>query len=220
MTWAEFVDAVEVHLTVYTRVATLQAWIAQLIKAGAVDVQQAVPYYQTGHEDWLAVDDLDELDFVHVGDAPAGEITNMKISLSDSSSDEFVTLEWVAWANVPAMKAGAVDDTPRFAVSPTGRTFILCPHLQDGEALVIEWNGVKYDFSDNDETPFDEPMAHAVAEYVMARLVRRVDHDLNEANSYNASFILLKRKLLSETRSYARPPKTAAITLSTTEEDS
>ncbi len=209
MTWAEFNTAVRVHLLEYARIASIQALLDQWIKAGVTDIQRVCEYYRTGHEDSFDLNDLVADGFAYRGDVPKGRITGARVyrlnpDTSEPIDDQFNWCEQVSWDQAPMMRAGLVDQSTRFAVDPQHRTFLLTPTLNDESVFVLEWVGVKTDFEDDDETPFDDEVVHAVGEYVLARAVRKVDHDINESGSYAASYVLLKRKLVSETLEYGR----------------
>jgi hypothetical protein len=205
MTWAEFNTLVRTHLTQYARVQGVQDWIDLLIKAAAHDLQRTIEFYRDGHTDVLAAADLVADGFAQRGDVPAGKWVSAKIvKYADAAlvEDEFDLVEQVPWTYTQAMRAGLVNDMPVLAVDDNRREFLMTPALNDESRLVIEWNGVKTDFADLDTVPFDDKFAEACAEYVLARVVRRVDHDPATAASYAQSYALLKRQLLSD--SYER----------------
>ena len=191
MNWSSYNALVRTHLTAYNRVKGIQDWLDLLIKAGTTDVQRAVPYYQQGNTySPTLVDD----GYAQTAATPAGVITGAYIV----KGEEHNPVEQVPFSR--ALIEGTRPDTPVYALDATGRKFWVYPAVPDDATLVLEWTGVKTDYADNDVVPFDEPFAHAVSEYVMARVARQVDHDMGAAQSYAASFTLLKRQLFSERR--------------------
>lgn len=67
---------------------------------------------------------------------------------------------------------------------PNGLVFLVYPRLQEvnadglNEYFELNWDGIKTSWEDTDETPFDEQMTDAVAEFVQAKFSRHVDRDL------------------------------------------
>jgi hypothetical protein len=79
--------------------------------------------------------------------------------------------------------------TGLFAVNPNADEFWLYPLLPVGDdedgynwLFQLNWDGVKLDWADGDQTRFDEPAAAQVAEYVKSWFLRHVDQDLPQAD--------------------------------------
>lgn len=66
--------------------------------------------------------------------------------------------------------------------------FVVWPPVADGWRIKLVWQGRKLEFEDGDETPFDEEAAAAVSELVLAKIARKVKHDLAEHNSYMSTW--------------------------------
>ena len=196
MIWSAFNTEVRKHLTAYNRVQGIQTWMDLLIKAGAADVQRAVEFYQTGNTSTFTAAQLTADGYAQTGVMPAGTISAARIQGATESNPVFQA----SWALMRDMREGTLSANPIIAVDATGRKFALYPALNSESSLVLEWTGVKYEYADADTVPFDAAFVQAVAEYVMARCVRQVDHDVGLSQSYLASFALLKRQLVSETR--------------------
>lgn len=189
MTWSEFNTLVRKHLTAYNRVQGVQDWIDLLIKAGTLDVQRAVPFYQKGN---TTTPVLTPGTYSSTGALPAGTVTGVSIVKGEESNK----LEQFPYDR--AVLEGTLTGSG-IMLDLTGRTFWVFPEVPSDAALEIEWTGVKTDYSASDVVPFDEPFAQAVSEYVLSRLIRQVDQDIGMAQSYANSFSLLKRQLHSDT---------------------
>ena len=86
MTWTQFNTAVRQFLLGYSTMSGVQDYVDRQIIAGAVDLQRAVEFYQTGHEDTLT-----EVDVVLEGSAsrapmPSGRIEAAWLRYNDASS--------------------------------------------------------------------------------------------------------------------------------------
>lgn len=88
-----------------------------------------------------------------------------------------------------------LNNRPKYTVDPEGYTFYVYPEITGCSLLSMFWNGVKVNFADGEWTPFDEPMAMAVAEYVKAKIAREINHDLDSHNSYMASYANSRSRL-------------------------
>lgn len=203
MLWSDFKAAVRVNMTSYASIQGIQSWIDSLIVGGAVDIQKSISEYQGGHEQVLAATDLVSDGYAMRGTVPNGHWTGARVvkwDLTENALDRsnYNVCHQVSWRMAHDMRSGLVDDgITRLAVEPMRGQFLITPPLNDETRLVLEWEGVKRSFADNDETKFDEEVALAVADYVLQFVVRRVDHDINEAATYGRSYMIAKRKLLS-----------------------
>jgi hypothetical protein len=111
----------------------------------------------------------------------------------------FRTLKQVGWDKFPQMRGGEFYyGSGAIALNPIGRQFAVVPLLNAESRLVIEWQGVKASFANGDLTPFDERMAEVVADFVLHRVKRTIDKDQSLTPTYERSYVLGKRKLLSD----------------------
>jgi hypothetical protein len=197
MIWSEFKTAVRVYLVAHNRRQGVQTLIDSLIQAGAIDLQQAIPYYQTGHSDIYQASDLSADGYASSGNLPAGKIERARIVKFDPDQalmlvGVYLGLDQVPWSEYLRMRGGEFEFCAgKIAIDPTRRRFAFVPGLNDASRLVIDWSGVKVDFDDADPVPFDEAFAQAVGEYVLAHLTRDLDKD---PGSYEVLFRSFRRK--------------------------
>lgn len=205
MTWEEFNDAVRVHLVAHNRRQGVQDYIDALIKAGATDLQKAIEFYQVGHETVFdPATDLTESGFASRGTMVDGKFMSAWLTEYDVDEDTEDTCEkrpvdLVASEHIPDFKCGNFRFGEYYiAIDRTGGYFFVTPQVEDTMRLHLQWVGVKTDWVDADETPFDERVAECVADYVLARLARTVDRDPQAAASHHQSFVQQKRTLFLE----------------------
>lgn len=201
MTWAEFNDQVRVYLSVHNRRQGVQPLIDQWIRAGAVDLQTYIEYFRSTHVDILEESELTPSGYAHRGDLPDGEpllfrVYETAVEDGDTPGCKYADLNLVPWPRIAQMICGEVEECPRVvALDPRGKSYVVAPALTATERLRVDWAGIKQSFTDDDVVAFDESSALAVSEYVMARLCRTVDRDLNLAMSYDQSYARERRKL-------------------------
>lgn len=206
LNWLQFTAQVRLFLHNYNNVPEIQDLIDLLIPAGVEDLQRTISFYQVGHKDTYAAESLTSQGFIHVGTAPLGRVRSARMVKYEATDallrpNIFLSLRQVGWNRVPAMRGGELSAfSGMIAIDPVTRAFAVSPPLNSETRLVLEWVGVKSDFEDADDTPFDSRAAEAVGLYVLSKISRTVDRDANQAISYYQSYVQLKRQLLSETR--------------------
>jgi hypothetical protein len=211
--WSEFNTAVRNFLPAHGRRQGIQTFIDTLIKAGVADVQQSVEFYQTGHQDIIGPDLVTTDGYASIGDLPAGQIQTARMAKYDPEAELlrrgiYLGLKQIGWENNLRMRGGELAAyVGRIAIDRVNRKYCVVPAINANSRLVLEWNGVKRDFGNDDETPFDDDVAEAVADFVLSRVSRQIDRDLNLANSYAGSYVLKKRKLVSEALERSRVAK-------------
>jgi hypothetical protein len=207
-TWAEFNTAVRDLLPLDNARLGVQTYIDKLIRQSVIEIQGLIPFYRVGHQTtYLAAD------FTDNGASSEADMDNsMQIQEAIlkrvSDDDEPITviheLSPHAWEDRHEMILGSAclnDNMPRIAINPYGSQFLVYPKLEaapdDGStwSVILTWDGIKLEFEDADETPFDEPMALCVAEYVRAKIERESNKDLNMHNSYLLSYREKRREL-------------------------
>lgn len=204
LTWLQFKNAVKVYLHTYVDVPDIQTLIDASIAQGAADVQRVVRKYQTNHTDTYGYGDLTSTGFTYTATLPNGKITSARLVKYDTEAEVvrpnvFRTLKQIGWENFPAMRGGERSYCEgTIAINPVTRQFAISPGINSESRLYLEWDGIKTDFDDGDLTPFDERMVEVVADFVLHRIKRTVDKDIALIRSYEQSYIVGKRKLLSD----------------------
>jgi hypothetical protein len=95
------------------------------------------------------------------------------------------------WANRFSLVAGqhcVNGEQPVFSMDPYGYTFYVYPEVADCWRLSMHWDGLKLDFQDEEETPFTEMMAGAVALFVKAKFAREVEKNVTLSKDYMDEF--------------------------------
>jgi hypothetical protein len=92
------------------------------------------------------------------------------VAPADDDNRELVCAA-VAWADRREKMVNTDSCAAQIALSPKGDAFLVTPQLVgDQIALRLEWDGMKLDFDDEDDTAFDELAAEAVGLYVNSKL--------------------------------------------------
>jgi hypothetical protein len=208
LTWAEFKDKVYSFLPeeasrqnvgIAARTYT-EATFDLHMRAAVRNLQSHVPHYQIGHETIYHA-----ADFVLEGYAaravlpPAAEPNDAWLCarVSDRKTDRR-KLTGVDWKRRFAMIHGHVsynDGMGCISIDREGYTFYVSPYPMDCQVVSLFWSGKKSDFDLQEETPFDEDAADAVASYVQAQLTRGVDKDITLSNAAWQDFIMKRRDL-------------------------
>ena len=193
----------------------IQTLIDRLMRAAVADLQRLIPYYQTDHVDLVSAATLTARGYCSAGVFPEGEVNAVRvIKLNGATPDyaNFRELTELPWASRWDAIAGSLAyPTSGILIDPRVREYLVLPALTSTEVLEISWLGIKRDFADAEETPFDEDEADAVADYVKARIARQIDNDLQMAGSYENSYRSARKALYLryQGRAYIRPGRGA-----------
>lgn len=206
-TWSEFVAAINALLPIDSnRMGSVPALIALWTRVAVIELQNYIGLYRKGHETLFLASDftlegfacraamppqahIQDAFFV-VYDAPCGHPPTPPAQAVKSSCQRY-PLSAFDWANRMALVHGKVATNGGVAVisiDPQANTFYVYPGIKDCQAVSVFWEGLKVEFQDDDQTPFDEQMTMVVADYVKARISREVDKDLPLHESYYDSY--------------------------------
>lgn len=209
MTYLEFKTAVKVLLTVDANRLGAESYVDQMIRQAVLDVQYFVPFYQLDHATTYAPADMTSQGLASVGTLPGGaKLEDAWFVQTNEECCRFPMFPY-PWEKRYDLVCGSVCSSvcyePYFlAIDPKGNNFYAYPALSDGYELVIYWDGLRLEFVDGDTVPFDEAMVMAVAEFVSAKVARRVNHDLVEHDSYMKSYAIQRNHLYVETKNRLR----------------
>lgn len=174
------------------RVGT-ESFIERQIRLAVGDIQRVIEFYRFGHESTYQVDDVSEDGFASVCELPAS--ANLREIYHTKVGDTCVrrSVYPYPYSNRHDLRCGVVNVGSNgsnflFAVDPQLTKLWVYPRITAGYSIQLVWDGRKTDFEDDDETPFDEPMASLVAEYVKWKIVREVDRDVKLATDYERTY--------------------------------
>ncbi len=158
-----------------------------IIRQGVIRLQHLIEQYRVGHETVYQPQD-----FVLEGRASRGVKPPQSVvedaflyqtcrdpNTGISKASRFVVERW-AWKDRYALTQGLVasnNSKAKLCFDPQGYTFYVYPFVADEWLFGLRWNGLKLDFNDLDETPFNEATAGAVAYFAMAESVRGVQQE-------------------------------------------
>lgn len=204
MTWVDFNTETRLYLTIHNRRQGIQSLIDTLIKSAAIDLQTTVESLQVFHKDTLSSNDVTEDGFATYGDLPAGQIRAARLvsydpDTTDINEDKYLFLEQVSHKNWLEWASGFAEDGKGLIfIDAARRQFAFTPQLGTDAKLILEWEGVKMEFDDADETPFDARCALAASNYVLAHLTRTIDNDPAGAVAYEKGYARTKRTIYSD----------------------
>lgn len=201
MTWSEFNTAVRVHTVAHNRRQGVQSLIDALIKASVWDLQSTVEFFPQRATRKFAPSVLRTDGNSAMGSLTPGSRVLSVYKYDTPDTDNRVTFDIVTDpAVLTAMVTGTIDGGRDFFHydSKTGIFHVTPKPQDDGGTVVIEFEGKQLDYEDEDDVPFDEKSAEAVAMYVLARVALQVDKDPAGHQVYDALYRQQKRKLHSE----------------------
>ncbi len=201
MTFADFKTLVRVYLPIHSRREGIQTLIDQYIKAGLIDLQRAVPTLRENHVSVYTPAYFTTDGFTGRAVYPVGAAISHAAARNPADRSQIFEFRFAnTQAEKDNMVQGLVPADQRWISldAPAGILRVTPNPKQDGSEVVLVWSGTKIDFEATDETPFDEATAEAISEFVLARLARTVDDDLAAAQSYNATYVRLKRALFTQ----------------------
>ena len=145
--------------------------LENVMRQAVIDLQSHIIPYRSGHETVYTVDDVSAEGATSHGNLP--EACQIRDAYFVTVKDDEVCIpgpvdlyDWGKRFNLINGDECINDGTFYLCLDPESATFLVYPALDANHRLSIFWDGLKLDFADADQTPFDEPMALAVAEYV------------------------------------------------------
>ncbi len=115
----------------------------------------------------------------------------------------FVDFDWEDRYSLINALVNVVDQYPKLAIDPRG-AFYAYPAITGNDQIRLFWDGIKIDYEDDDEVPYDSQCAVVAADYVKGECFRHFDKNIGIWASFNAvptgSFHAGKRRLWREKR--------------------
>lgn len=210
-TWAEFVAKVLEHLGVDADREGADVLRTAKIRQAVIQLQGLIPQYCDRHENVYLPGDM-----VYEGQAskgvkpPQSEIRSLHLCRKEVDSTGADTgkffktlLTFRPWDQREAMIEGtlAVNGNNGFySVDPEGYEFLVYPAVYDKYVVSMVWKGRKLEFSDQDATPFDEPLATVVASKVKADIILEVEQNPMLSDAHKREFMSNRRQLWADKR--------------------
>lgn len=209
LTWAEFKEEVLVLLPVDRRRVGpgiqdedgQEGYLTRTLKQGVIDIQQFVPRYRENHESIYLPEDLTVEGSASRGVLPQQALIRDVWFWIDADTARYPVLEfpWNRRFELVNDLIELPDNQGRFTRDPQSYYFYLYPEVKDGNAISIHWDGLKTDFGDDEDVPFDRQMAGAVADYLKGRIMRDIEKDNVGYGTYfhpsNGSYITKRTNL-------------------------
>lgn len=196
--------------------------IDKLIRQSVIELQEFIELYRRGHETVYMAEDLAEDGESSVGQLPEQAQVEDAFYVQIGAPCARNPLKPWEWGN----RFDLVCGSPRiysgqFAISiePKGHEFRVFPKVLEGYSVEVFWDGLKLDFADGDQTPFDEGMADAVAEKVLAEMSKRDENRLL-SQSHLETYGRKRLSLYREAKSRVRVRETKASSVDGSRESS
>lgn len=204
MIWSEFQESVRTLLTVdaQRKGAGIQNYIDSIILSGVIELQQYIPSLRSMNRDTFYSDQLKPSKHIEMQGIQQGftngrsKITKAVVLKPQGESVVAIELNRWPWENRNSLAMECLSDcrSARFPgkimdCKRHNNSFYLYPSLSEDELLVLDWEGVKTNFTDNDETPYDHRVVKVVSDYAKAHIVREVDKDLQLYKEYYGMYI-------------------------------
>lgn len=170
------------------------------LRATVIDLQHHIRAYTLGQEDTFTADDVEDEGNASVGTLSDGaQVRSARIERSDEPQAELSIKEacrLVDWADRFDLLVQSTDCGARIAISPKGDQFMVTPRLDfPRPQLLIEWDGMKLNFEDNDATPFDEGAVQAVGYGINAALAAEWGESVGQQQLWRGKYAEERSKL-------------------------
>lgn len=152
---------------------SLRPLVDELIRLACMDLQTYVMPYRIGNQTTYTTSEVVVEGYANRATLPAeAEIRSAELvtAMDDGSCGRCDMFE-IPFRDVRRRMICAKTCEPLFSFEPVGRLFYTTPTLELGvTSIMIRWDGIKVAYADDDEVPFEERAADAVASYVKAGL--------------------------------------------------
>lgn len=202
-TWKEFSDAVKALLPIDTaRLDPIPSLIALWIRLGVIELQNLIGAYRAGHETiFLASDFVLEGYACRATLPPQAKVMDAYLVQFEQGCTTHKTrgnwcqrfpLKDIGWAkrmDLVHNRVATNGGQAFMAFDPQAYTFYVYPGIKDCQVVSLFWEGLKIEFQDEEQTPFDEQMTLVVADYCKRRISREIDKDLPLAADFQQSYM-------------------------------
>lgn len=202
MTWLQFTNLVKEHLLAHPQRLGIPTFLTRQIKNGVRDIQVHAPFFQEGHETVYGPSNLAANGEASSGAMPAEaypvSLEVQKILAGDRCQSQPV-VQW-PYAHIRELICGNVAIRGcRYwvAFDDHAATFTIFPAIDDESQVVLGWDGIRDDFADADNVPFNNDVAQAVAYWVQWKLASSsVDKTPGAADANKDNYIIERRKVI------------------------
>jgi hypothetical protein len=203
MIWLEFKDQVRVLLTVDARRkgSGIESYIDSVILSGVIELQQYIPSLRDFNRDVFRNMDFNRDRSKLLSGVQRGSLSNkahiQSAIVMKPQGGKVISLHLNRWPHEKAgyITMGCLDNCRsasapgKIMMRPSSKQFHIYPDLKPDEILILDWQGVKTSFSEDDETVYDHRVAKAVSDYTKAHIVREVDKDLKLYAEYYGMYV-------------------------------
>jgi hypothetical protein len=211
MKWSEFKTLVLGFMPVEAARVNAGTFVDQHMRQACLIIMGLLPRYQQNQEETYEETDLTVDGLASTGNLPPGAKLREAYLIRTYTNDEGTTINArhpveaeLAWDRRYELVSGQYripDNNGVMALNPVGAAGgqefyvfpqVLAASVEEGKTyayqLVVKYDGKKFDYTDEDDVPFDEPMAGVVADYVLAETTRGIEKDAGLHKSYADSY--------------------------------
>lgn len=208
MTWGQFKTLIRVYLPSHGRREGIQVLLDQYIKAATIDLLETIDALRGDVKRTLKTANFTTDGAAGRAHIPAGAVLLTAVNRDPEDVSRVYEYRFAESEDERRrMIDGLTISGQRWiSLDPATGTIRVVPNpKEDGSEVVVTWrNATCADFEDDDEVSFGEREAEAVSEFVLARLARLVDNDIQMADRHAASYVRLKRLLYVKSLEVAR----------------
>lgn len=208
-TWSQFKDAVKKLCpldSIRKGVGTsAEDFFEGNLRQAVIHIQSVIEQFRLNHETVYQLSDFVQEDKALRSVKPPESIIRdvfMARTTDEGTADQLtqrfscVVYDWKDRFDLVHGNEYVDDNRPRIAIDPAGYTFYLypAPPSDDTACWVVSmfWDGLKLNFKDCEQTPFNEMMAACVANYIKAQIALDVEKSKENYEVYMGQFNRMK----------------------------
>lgn len=185
-TWSHFSDTVDSLLEADADRMGAETFITQQKRQACIEIQEKIPRFVTRHEQNYSPDNFTTWGDASLGALPfdAAYIDSRFIRSHADGGCHHHPVEVHSWSyvtNLVGSKVCGNGINASIAVDRNGGRFVVFPKVLAEDAagyankFLLIWSGLRFAWGDNDNVPFNEKCAQAVADYVKARIYLHIE---------------------------------------------
>lgn len=179
----------------------VQELIDQSIRSWAGNMQGLIDTYKVKNVNTFASTDFTTECRASQGDLPAGcDLTEIIIYTPDENTSDDLTCpephypKYYPWEKRFSLINGEVE-CYSVTVDPDMTEFYVYPVIEEGDSVKVLWDGLKNDYSGDDEVQWNVDAIPCCAAYVNARIAEVRDEKIQRAREFDRQYETLKRRV-------------------------
>ncbi len=212
LTWKDIKDGVDVLLTEDADRLNVTGFKDRLVRRAAIDLQTYIPQLRKAHQSFIPSEE-----FMTEGEASVGNLPHAAriwdVFIIDDNADptdaddtaspcDRIILDAISWDERYNMVCGSLcpqNGRGYFAQHPSDMTTVyIWPKIAATQRLVLHWQGRKFDFNDDEQTPFPEQVITLIYQFVKSFILLDQDGEPTRSKQFMDDYKLGRRILKAE----------------------